>query len=281
MSDKSPLFISSLELIAHATDLFAQKNEKKYKFVILHLANAIELILKDWVIDQGLSIYQGNSQTINIWECFKKLESKNIAIPEKSVIELLIDDRNTIQHRFGYPNSESVYYYLDQVVAFFQRFLNDHYGVKLSEALGNHLSKENLQLLGLVENEQEQLAKLYALSPDAAIVQAYNQIEKLASEMIFPDSNPAIQSRPHLMLWQLPAFDKLMIYLEENGFVSKGVTKRFSMLRDMRNRAAHSAFADTPEKDKVAAFEISQELIVGLQRAKEEGYSLPINSETT
>jgi len=28
MSDKSPLFVSALELLAHATELFAQKNEK-------------------------------------------------------------------------------------------------------------------------------------------------------------------------------------------------------------------------------------------------------------
>ena len=71
MSDDSPLFVSSLELLAHATEIFAQKNPKKYKFVILHLANSIELILKDFVIDLGFSIYN-NSKTIGIWECFKK-----------------------------------------------------------------------------------------------------------------------------------------------------------------------------------------------------------------
>jgi hypothetical protein len=46
MSDKSPLFVSSLELIAHSAEIFAQKNSKKYKFIILHMANAVELILK-------------------------------------------------------------------------------------------------------------------------------------------------------------------------------------------------------------------------------------------
>ena len=237
------------------------------------------MILKDCVVDQGLSIYQGNNRTIDIWECFKKLETKHITVPERSVIELLIDDRNTIQHRFGYPNSESVYYYLDQVVAFFQRFLNDNYGVKLSEALGNYLSKENLQLLGLVDDDQEQLEKLFVLSPDAAIVQAYNQIEKLASEIIFPNSDTQVGNRPHLMLWQLPAFENLMNYLDEKEFVSKGIIRRFSILRDMRNRAAHSAMDDTSEKDKRAAYKIAQEIITGLQRAKEEGYSLSTEGE--
>ena len=279
MSDKSPLFISSLELIAHSTELFALKNERKYKFIILHLANAIELILKDCIVDNGLSIYQGSNRTIDIWECFKKLESKHVSVPERSVIELLIDDRNTIQHRFGYPNSESVYYYLEQVVAFFQRFLSDNYGVKLSEALGNYLSKENLQLLGIVDDEQEQLEKLFMLSPDAAIVQAYNQIEKLASEILFPNSEKEAESRPHLMLWQLPAFINLLNYLEEKEFASKGTASRFGVLRDMRNRAAHNVMDDIPEKDKMEAFSIARKLIIGLQRVKDEGYSPPTESE--
>src|SRR5258707_13474631 len=79
MSDKSPLFVSALELIAHATELFEQKNPKKYKFIILHLANAVELILKDHVLDQGISIYEGKTnKTIGLWDCIKTLEGKGI-----------------------------------------------------------------------------------------------------------------------------------------------------------------------------------------------------------
>jgi hypothetical protein len=45
MSDKSPLFVSTSELLAHAIELYFEGIERNYKFVILHLANAIELIL--------------------------------------------------------------------------------------------------------------------------------------------------------------------------------------------------------------------------------------------
>jgi len=58
MTDKSPLFISANELLAHSIELYTQGNERKYKFVILHLANAVELILKDRIIDIGKSIYR-------------------------------------------------------------------------------------------------------------------------------------------------------------------------------------------------------------------------------
>lgn len=276
MSDKSPLFVSALELLAHATELFALNNARKYKFVILHLANAIELVLKDCVIDQGFSIYEGKgNRTINIWESFKRLEAEGVKIPERPVIELLVDDRNTIQHRFGYPNAETVWYYLEQVVAFFQRFLNDHYGVRLSEALEPHLSKEHLELLGLAEDEYGYLTKLLELSPEAAIVQSYSQVEKLILEIMFPAPEPHLQRYPRLQFWRLPGFRELLDHLENRGFVSKGIEKRFIVLRDARNRAAHSAVADVSPEDVEAAFDIARELISGLQRAKTAGYTIP------
>lgn len=274
MSDKSPLFVSALELLAHATEHFTQNKSKKYKFVILHLANAIELILKDCVIDQGLSIYEPkNNRTINIWECFKKLEGQGIKIPERPVIELLIDDRNTIQHRFGYPNAGSVYYYLEEVVTFFQRFLNEQYGVQLYEALELHLSKEHLELLGLVKDEYDYLDKLMELSPEAAIVQAYNLVEEKILEIVFPAPEPHLQKYPRVMFWHLPEFRKLLDYLEQRNFVSKGIASRFTMLRDARNRSAHSADADISKDDFQGVLNIAKELLSGLQKAKTARYS--------
>ena len=69
MIENSPLFVSSMELIAHSIDLYAESTDKKYKFVILHLANAVELILKDKVVDTGQTIYKDNNKlTIGIWQ---------------------------------------------------------------------------------------------------------------------------------------------------------------------------------------------------------------------
>jgi hypothetical protein len=90
MSDKSPLFVSSLELIAHSAEIFAQKNGKKYKFIILHMANAVELILKDLMIDHGISIYEGKTtKTVGIWECIDTLKKQGISFPEFPVTNCL------------------------------------------------------------------------------------------------------------------------------------------------------------------------------------------------
>lgn len=71
MSDKSPLFISSMELLGHAVELLELDDEKKNKFIVLHISNAVELLLKDMVIDIGQSIYESNNKnTIVVWKAF-------------------------------------------------------------------------------------------------------------------------------------------------------------------------------------------------------------------
>lgn len=271
MSDNSPLFVSALELLAHSAELFAQKEPKKFKFIILHLANAVELILKDCIIDQRISIYKNkSSRTINIWDSFSILEDESILVPERPVLELLIDDRNTIQHRFGHPNAECVYYYLDETIAFFERFLDKNYGLQLVEILNDYLSEELLQLLGLVKDEEEQLDKLFELSPESALIKAYSQVEKLALELIYPSTDPATQRYPRVMLWRLPEFFNLLKTLEQKGILSKNSIDRFEKLRDMRNRSAHAHDIDSlVKKDEIrSTLEIARDFINAFKEAK-------------
>ena len=242
MTDKSPLFVSALELLAHATELYATEHPKKYKFVILHLANSIELILKDCLIDHNVSIYKGPKDTITIWGTFDELSKLGINIPEKPVIELLIDDRNTIQHRFGFPNGEAVFYYLEQVATFFVRFLDEQYKVKLTEALEPHLSKENLALLGLIPDDYSHLKKLYKISPEAAIQQAYSAIEKkLRNEVPMSELRQRADSSKAISQF-MPALlrDQVKILTEE-GYITADVAGDIELLRNARNRVAHSS----------------------------------------
>jgi len=149
MNSESPLFISSLELIAHAIELHSYNNRKKFKFVILHLANAIELILKDLLIKNNVSIYSvpNSSQTINIWKAFEELGQLGIHIPERPVIELLIDDRNNIQHKFGFPDEQMVNYYLENVISFFKRFIEDEYELNFLDALELYLPENSIDTI--------------------------------------------------------------------------------------------------------------------------------------
>lgn len=277
MSDKSPLFVSSLELIAHATELFAEKNPKKYKFVILHLANAVELILKDCVIDQGMSIYDNKPGiTINIWESISKLKDKGIDIAERPVIELLIDDRNTIQHRFGHPSAESTYYYIEQVVNFFQRFLHHQYHIHLSEALKSHLSDENLKLLGLVRDDFSYLDQLASISIESAVLKGANIVLSEVSkyhQSFFRTTFPN-DYRPRVGLFWRKKFNNALFYdLKQKRYLHRDITEDFAYLQNARNYAAHNPEYSTDEINWQKAFDIAKELLAVLREAAKAGYN--------
>lgn len=272
MSDDSPLFVSAVELLAHSTELYTQGNERKHKFVVLHLANAIELILKDRLVDEGVSIYQSNKpSTLTIWQTFKKLEGVGIKIPEQPVIELLIDDRNAIQHRFGFPDAQTVYFYLKRVIAFFKRFLDEEYGVDLSDTLRQYLVTEDLAVLGLAEEEAAyaQLDKLFELSPKAAVLQAYSILEERFFESL-GRYHAGTRATP---FWRSPAFRHLLDDLALDGFISQDTARDFDLLRQTRNRAAHTAhFQGEPLLDWGQALNIAKDLLQGLDKARKDGY---------
>lgn len=267
MSDKSPLFISSLELLAHATELYALAHARKYKFVILHLANSVELLLKDMLLDQGISIYKKPSETISIWASFEELTKLGASFPEKPVLELLIDDRNTIQHRFGFPDASSVYYYLDYVVRFFQRIFSSHYNIELSEALSSYLKPEELQLIGLSKDEFAHIDKLFAISPTSAVTESYKLLEKEVRS-ILPTLSSLHRSTQKLP-WSHAIETRMLLKHLEREEILENATDMFSKIRQVRNQSAHSD-EPMPAEALRESIVLTRELLTALHTAREK-----------
>jgi uncharacterized protein YutE (UPF0331/DUF86 family) len=284
MSDNSPLFVSAIELLAHATEIFAQKNPNKYKFVILHLANSVELILKDFLVDLEISIYSDKNpkDTLNTRECFKKLEEQNIKVPERPIIELLVDDRNTIQHRFGYPDPKTIDYYIQEIaVKFFQRFLNTHYGLSLHETLSQYLSDEELNILGLIQDQyKDTLNQLAKVSPEAAIVKAYNYVEELILSFMTDYLPQRETEKAAFIVKNQAVVRQLFNELEQDSFIEEKNYERLMELRRIRNRAAHSAVENLEDINWEENLKIAEKLINGLRKAKESGYQFKINNSS-
>jgi uncharacterized protein YutE (UPF0331/DUF86 family) len=264
MSDKSPLFVSALELLAHATELYSSGESRKHKFTILHLANAVELVLKDCLIDHGVSIYKGPKETITIWGTFDELAKVGVCVKEKPVIELLIDDRNTIQHRFGYPNGDTVFYYLEQVVGFFERFLSEQYGVILAEALQPHMSRDNLALIGLVNDEYSHLRKLMQLSPDSAVMEVYKAVESATWRAVSGDRAAKVG-----LPMPNKGYTEVLMRLIEAGYLEPGIQDEFDSLRQARNQAAHATLSDKKLAQK--ALDTAVRILSAIEKAEREG----------
>lgn len=253
MSNQSPLFQSAIELFGHAIEHFNGGSQRDRKFVILHLANAVELIFKDKLLDLGESIYSNPKETISIHASLEKLAKSNAKVPNFSKIQLLIDERNTIQHRFGFPDELTTLFYINATYEFFDAFLQDNYSLSLNEVLKEAIQSETLQEFYLFKNpensEFSDLLKLTNKHPVSALLSAYSYFETLIQEVLMFDRQGQIaqesEIRSQVML-TMSVFKRHEIELPSDFH------NNYDDLRELRNQVAHAKTEPSTKEVKSA-----------------------------
>src|SRR5688500_3834056 len=104
----SPLLRSAFEVLNHGLwHFFRSDTSADMKFALLHVDQAIELFLKERVRAGGKSVYKNPKETITIWGAYDILTNElAVAIPERPDLELLHEERNSIQHKYSNPSSD-------------------------------------------------------------------------------------------------------------------------------------------------------------------------------
>lgn len=121
----SPLLRSAFEVLNHGLwHFFRSDTSTDMKFALLHIDQSIELILKECVRAGGKSIYRNPKETITIWGAYEILGQMNIVIPERPDLELLHEERNSIQHKYANPSAEDATFHIDKAMNFIRRFLD-------------------------------------------------------------------------------------------------------------------------------------------------------------
>lgn len=236
MAIESPLFQSSMELLGHSLSHYNGKKELDRKLLILHLANAVELILKDLVLDAGHSIYKNTKETITIHGCFSILAEQKIDIPFRNKIELLIDERNALQHRFGSPNELTSIFYMNIAQEFFKQILKKNYAQDYNEIISQFADEKDFVTykLGEPSNDQEleKLQQLAKIHPLGALLSAWSYFEKNTEHFVI-ETGLNFRHRPFAM-------DLARGYLEKFGLdLPKDLRKKIDAMRQLRNLAAH------------------------------------------
>jgi hypothetical protein len=103
------------------------------KFALLHVDQAVELVLKECVRASGKSIYKNPKETITIWGAYDILDTLKIGIPERPDLELLHEERNSIQHKYANPSAEDAAFHIDKAMKFIRRFLKHELKVDLKD----------------------------------------------------------------------------------------------------------------------------------------------------
>jgi hypothetical protein len=143
----SPLVRSAMEVLEHGLwHFFRSQTTTDMKFAILHLDQAVELLLKERIRKAGYSIHKPNNtkETIGIWVAYDILEKQvQCRIPERSDLEFLHEERNNIQHKYANPTAEDAAFYVEKAFGFIERFARDELDIEL----GDFISSEYLERL--------------------------------------------------------------------------------------------------------------------------------------
>ena len=130
----SPLLRSALETLEHGLwHFFRSDTTTDMKFALLHVDQAVELLLKERVRRGGKSIYKNPKETINIWAAYTILDELGCAIPEKADLELLHEERNNIQHKYSNPSPEDAGFHIECAIRFIKRFFHDELSLKIED----------------------------------------------------------------------------------------------------------------------------------------------------
>lgn len=143
---RSPLLRSALEVLEHGLwHFFRSDTATDLKFAILHVDQAVELLLKEKVRAGGKSIYKNPKETITIWGAYSILEDDlACTIPEKPDLELLHEERNNIQHKYANPSAEDAAFHVGNAVMFIKRFLTDELSVDIYDHIPSDFLDELL-----------------------------------------------------------------------------------------------------------------------------------------
>ncbi len=140
----SPLLRSAFEVLNHGLWHFFRSNTAKdMKFALMHVDQAVELMLKECVRSNRRSIYKNPKETITIWGAYDILEELHIAIPEKPDLELLHEERNNIQHKSANPSSDDAAFHIEKAMGFIRRFTAEQLKLDIKE----HIPLEYLDQL--------------------------------------------------------------------------------------------------------------------------------------
>ncbi|HUI91128.1 MAG TPA: hypothetical protein VLX68_02670 [Chitinivibrionales bacterium] len=135
----SPILRSAFEVLEHGLWHFLRSDTTTdMKFALLHVDQSIELLLKERVRIGGKSIYKGPKETITIWGAYDIIEKElHCVIPEKPNLELLHEERNSIQHKYSNPSADDASFHIENAMAFITRFVKEELKLDIVDYIPN------------------------------------------------------------------------------------------------------------------------------------------------
>jgi uncharacterized protein YutE (UPF0331/DUF86 family) len=240
--DSSPLMKSALEVLCHSVEHFVTATPKDDRLAVLHLAQTVELAAKAILVEHNTSIYDARNEnkTLTWRQCMERLGQLwgLDPAPQFARLELLIDERNAMQHRFGTVDRLTIDYHMGTVFLFFEDLMNREYGADLHGFLRETLPLDVWTRCRYVKDENQT-----RIDRALALVSQGDATSGLLEAFAALDGDVLL--RATRLLGQVPSstLDVLMKYgarLADAGLMPRKDVPKLAELYRLRNAAVHA-----------------------------------------
>jgi len=253
-SKVSPLLRHALESFEHGLLHYLEGTELGRKFSILHIDLAVELILKEKVVRNGVPLFRKDGKIISVHEAYGALASASI--PERPRLEDLHEFRKVVQHKGLAPDIHTTEFYISEAYAFLKRFLREELGM----AMESMLPRPCIRAIEMTQADQAQAIEEVKMR----LVDAEQLFSAGTHEMAVISAFVALE----IALRQMGKEQKLMPMANlirrfvDSGQMSKSAWAKFKEAEAIRNKAARTG--------EVISKEAARSAIIGLSELIEE-----------
>lgn len=169
MLQRSPILRFALEVFEHALESAVSKKARDRKLAVINLAQCVELAVKAALVEKNVSIYAKDSpKTVTPHEALKALAGlwSLDRVPMHSRVEVLIDERNAIQHRYGDVDEVTLDYHLETAYRVLEAVLKREFDVDLSDWVRDAVAPEIWKQIRFVEVDEVKAAPSDASQPE-------------------------------------------------------------------------------------------------------------------
>ena len=255
----SPMLRHAIESFEHGLLHYLEGTEIGRKFSILHIDHAVELILKEKVARNGVSIFRKDGKIISVHEAYGALASASI--PERPRLEDLHEFRNVVQHKDLVPDIHTTEFYITEAYFFLKRFLREELGM----AMESMLPRPCIRAIERTEADQAQVieeVKMRLVNAEQLFSDGTHEMAIISAFVALEIAVRRIAKEQKLMPMAI-----IIRRFVDSGQMPKSTWPKFKEAEAVRNRAAHTGEGISKEAARSAINGLN-ELIEEIEKLK-------------
>lgn len=250
MLQRSPILRFALEVFEHAVERAVSDRPRDRKLAVMNLAQCVELAVKAALVERNETIYRKDSKTIDPHEALRQLAAVwDVArVPMHSRLEVLIDERNAIQHRYGDVDEVTLDYHLETAFKTLEEILQREFDVELSDWVRDSVPEDVWRRVRFVELPEAapappSQASIPNRSPALALVDGFSRYETAIRGIVRDRTGEKLGagSTLDLAIKTLASIDPPL----------SALIRELPTVYRLRNRVIHGERAATDEEVKV------------------------------